>query len=87
VLCTALYANDPAKQTEAIGSLLVFSQVVLSLQLSFAVIPLVLFTSDRRKMGEFASPLWVKLLAWLTAGIIVLLNLKYLFDKLMEWVR
>ena len=87
VICTALYANDPAKQTEAIGSLLVFSQVVLSLQLSFAVIPLVLFTSDRRKMGEFASPLWVKLLAWLTAGIIVLLNLKYLFDKLMEWVR
>jgi len=54
--------------------------VVLSLQLSFAVIPLVLFTSDRRKMGEFANPWWVNVLAWVTAGIIVLLNLKYLLD-------
>jgi len=87
VICTALYAHDPTKQSEAIGSLLVFSQVVLSLQLSFAVIPLVLFTSDRRKMGEFVSPLWIKILAWLTTGIIVLLNVKYLFDKLQEWMH
>ena len=87
VICTALYAHDPTKQSEAIGSLLVFSQVVLSLQLSFAVIPLVLFTSDRRKMGEFVSPLWIKILAWFTTGIIVLLNVKYLFDKLQEWMH
>ena len=60
--------------------LLVVSQVVLSLQLSFAVIPLVLFTSDRRKMGEFASPWWLKGLAWLATGLIVLLNLKYVLD-------
>jgi manganese transport protein len=54
--------------------LLIFSQVILSLQLSFAVFPLVQFTSDRRKMGEFANPRWLKLLAWLVAGIIAVLN-------------
>jgi manganese transport protein len=79
VFVTALYG---AKGT---NDLLVFSQVVLSLQLSFAVIPLVLFTSDRRKMGEFASPFWLKALAWATAGLIVCLNVKYLFDKATEW--
>src|SRR6058998_275837 len=67
--------------------LLILSQVILSLQLSFAVFPLVRFTSERAKMGEFVSPLWIKILAWLTAGIIVLLNVKYLFDKLVEWVH
>src|SRR5438477_5343836 len=69
------------------AKLLVLSQVILSMQLSFAVIPLVIFTSSRAKMGEFVSPLWIKILAWLTAGIIVLLNVKYLFDKLLEWLR
>src|SRR5881227_4483649 len=54
--------------------LLLLSQVILSLQLSFAVIPLVRFTSDRRKMGEFVSPRWMTALAWVTAAIIVLLN-------------
>ena len=54
--------------------LLIFSQVILSLQLSFAVFPLVQFTSDRRKMGAFANPRWLKLLAWLVAGIIAVLN-------------
>ncbi len=70
------------------AKLLVLSQVVLSLQLSFAVIPLVLFTSDRKKMGTFASPLWVKLLAWTAAGIIVLLNVKYLLDfsGVTKWI-
>ncbi|MDB6168686.1 MAG: Mn2+/Fe2+ transporter, family [Verrucomicrobia bacterium] len=62
------------------AKLLILSQVILSLQLPFAVIPLVRFTGDRAKMGEFANPVWVKLLAWLTAAIIVLLNLKLLLD-------
>ena len=53
---------------------MIFSQVILSLQLSFAVFPLVQFTSDRKKMGEFANPRWLKLLAWLVAGIIAVLN-------------
>src|SRR5262245_10512219 len=56
------------------GQLLILSQVILSLQLSFAVFPLVMFTSDRHKMGTFASPLWVKLLAWPVAIIIAALN-------------
>jgi manganese transport protein len=54
--------------------LLVFSQVILSLQLSFAVFPLVRFTSDRQKMGEFANPLWLKALAYLVALVIASLN-------------
>jgi manganese transport protein len=56
------------------GKLLILSQVVLSLQLPFAVIPLVIFTSDRRMMGPFVSPAWMRSLAWLVAGIIVVLN-------------
>ena len=52
------------------------------------VIPLIIFTSDRRKMGQFANPPWVKILAWITATIIVTLNLKFLFDffGLTRWI-
>jgi len=67
--------------------LLVLSQVVLSLQLSFAVIPLIHFTSDRRNMGVFATPWWAQGLAWLTAGVIVGLNGWLVFEKIVEWVR
>jgi manganese transport protein len=49
------------------AQLLILSQVILSLQLSFAVFPLVRFTSDRLKMGEFVNPLWLKVLAYLIA--------------------
>ena len=56
------------------AKLLVLSQVVLSMQLSFAVVPLVMFTSDRGKMGEFANPAWVKTLSWTVAGSIAILN-------------
>ncbi len=56
--------------------LLVASQVVLSMQLGFAVWPLVRFTGERAKMGEFANRLWLKILGWTTAAIIILLNLK-----------
>src|SRR5581483_2400100 len=66
--------------------LLVLSQVVLSLQLSFAVIPLIHFTSNRRNMGKFATPAWGQALAWLTAAIIVALNGKLVVDKIGEWV-
>ena len=61
--------------------LLIWSQVILSMQLSFAVIPLLVFTGDRGKMGRFANPVWIKILAWGTAAIIVTLNVKYLFDR------
>jgi manganese transport protein len=60
--------------------LLVLSQVVLSLQLSFAVVPLVMFTSDQRKMGEFVNPFWLKALAWTTAAVIAVLNAWFLIQ-------
>ena len=62
------------------AKLLVLSQVVLSMQLPFAVIPLVYFTSDRAKMGEFANPAWLKIAAWTIAAVIVTLNVKLLLD-------
>jgi len=65
---------------EGSGPLLILSQVVLSLQLPFAVFPLVAFTGSRAKMGEFASPLWVKLLAWTVALIIATLNVWLLYQ-------
>jgi len=66
----------------AVDGLLVFSQVILSLQLAFAVVPLIQFTSDRRKMGEFATPVWVKILAWFSAFIIISLNLKLVLETI-----
>lgn len=62
------------------GQLLILTQVVLSLQLSFAVFPLVMFTSDRTKMGELVAPRWLAAFAWLIAFVILLLNVKLLFD-------
>ena len=58
----------------ATGRLIVFSQVVLSLQLSFAVVPLVMFTNDRRLMGRFANGAWLKAAAWTVAVLIAALN-------------
>ena len=72
--------------SEGTYRLLILSQVVLSLQLPFAVIPLIHFTSDPGKMGRFANPVWVKLLAWLIAAIIIALNLKLVLDELTGWL-
>ncbi len=66
---------------ERTTDLLIWSQVILSMQLSFAVIPLLIFTGCREKMGKFVNPLWIKILAWSSASIIVALNVKYLFGK------
>ena len=63
--------------------LLVASQVVLSMQLGFAVWPLMRFTGEKAKMGEFANRLWLRILGWATATVIILLNLKLLFDTFM----
>ena len=68
----------------AVDSLLILSQVILSLQLPFALIPLLHFTSNRKKMGEFASKMWVMILAWGAASLITLLNLKYIYDLIIE---
>ncbi|MBB5034440.1 Nramp family divalent metal transporter [Prosthecobacter vanneervenii] len=69
--------------------LLISSQVILSMQLSFAVIPLLCFTGEKSKMGRFANPLWIKLLAWASAIVIIVLNLKYLFDQFapQSWIN
>ncbi|PLK46312.1 Nramp family divalent metal transporter [Emticicia sp. TH156] len=64
------------------SDLLVLSQVILSLQLSFAVVPLVAFTSDKLKMGAFANPNWVKYTAWVVAFIIISLNGYLLIDTI-----
>jgi manganese transport protein len=74
VIVTALYGERGTSQ------LLVFSQVILSMQLPFAVIPLVRFVSDRRKMGQFAISRSVAAVAWIVAAIIVALNVKLLFE-------
>jgi len=68
------------------AKLLVFSQVILSLQLSFAVIPLVQFTSDPRKMGEFANATWLKVAAWSAAVVIAALNLWLLVQTFQGWL-
>ena len=63
-------------------ALLVASQVVLSMQLGFAVWPLMRFTGEKAKMGEFVNPLWIAVLGWATAAVIITLNMKLLFDIL-----
>ena len=74
---TALYGESGTAR------LLILSQVVLSMQLPFAIVPLVQFTSDKTKMGALVSPAWLKGAAWLIAAIIIVLNLKLLFDTFM----
>ena len=79
---TILYFGD-----DAIGGLLILSQVVLSLQLGFAVIPLIHFTSDKREMKDFAIKSWVKVLAWTSALIIVALNVKLVTEEIADWSK
>ena len=67
--------------------LLILSQVILSMQLPFAVIPLIHFTSDRSRMGAFTNKTWVRVLSWTTAAIIVGLNLRLAGMALMDWAR
>ncbi|MEO5602522.1 MAG: Nramp family divalent metal transporter [Cyclobacteriaceae bacterium] len=68
------------------GELLVFSQVILSLQLGFAVIPLIHFTSDKKTMGIFVIKPWMKISAWVIAAIIVSLNVKLVFQEITDWL-
>ncbi|PSH04185.1 MAG: divalent metal cation transporter [Acidobacteria bacterium] len=88
-LITRLVALVPAVVVTAIAGergtaqLLIFSQVVLSMQLSFAVFPLVMFTSDRKLMGEFVNPPWIKALSWATALLIAGLNIWLLAKTLL----
>ncbi|WP_336809460.1 Nramp family divalent metal transporter [Bosea sp. MMO-172] len=85
-LVTRLVAIIPAIAVTLIygegqtGKLLILSQVVLSLQLPFAVVPLVMFTASKQKMGELVAPRWLSLTAAIIAAIIIALNLKLLYD-------
>ncbi|GBD50645.1 Nramp family divalent metal transporter [Methylopila sp. Yamaguchi] len=74
IAVTLIYGESGTAQ------LLVLSQVILSLQLPFAVIPLVWFTASRSKMGEFVAPRWMSVAAGVTAAVIVALNMKLLYD-------
>ncbi len=91
-LVTRALAIAPAVATivwwgeAATGELLVLSQVVLSMQLSFAVIPLIHMVSDRVLMGAFVIRTWVKGLAWTAAGIIAALNIKLVIGELAGWM-
>lgn len=67
------------------SELLVFSQVILSFQLAFAVIPLVLFTNDKLKMGEFVNKLFLKIIVWLISGIIIILNIYLLYQTIFDF--
>ncbi|WP_245208830.1 Nramp family divalent metal transporter [Gottfriedia endophytica] len=73
VIVTLIYGE------KGTGQLLILSQVILSLQLSFAVVPLVMFTSDKKKMGEFVNKPWIKWLAWFVTAIIIVLNVYLLW--------
>lgn len=91
-LLTRLVAIVPATIVAAlygesgVGQLLILSQVILSLQLSFAVVPLVQFTSDKLKMGRFVNPGWLKVLAWTISAIIISLNVYLLFQTAMGFL-
>ncbi|MBC6112020.1 Nramp family divalent metal transporter [Pedobacter fastidiosus] len=92
-LITRLLAIIPAFFTilhygdDALGGLLVLSQVVLSLQLGFAIIPLIHFTSDKKLMKDFAIKLWVKILAWASAFGIIALNVKLVIEEISGWTK
>jgi manganese transport protein len=92
-LLTRILAIVPAMFTiiyfgeSGLGNLIILSQVVLSLQLGFAVIPLIHFTSNRKRMGKFAISLKVKVLAWASAILIVALNVKLVIQQLGDWEK
>lgn len=69
----------------ATGNMLVFSQVILSMQLGFAIVPLLHYVSDRRRMGEFSIGFWAKLGGWLSATVIVALNVWLVIEEVSEW--
>jgi len=69
------------------GKLLIFSQVILSLQLGFAIIPLIHFVSDKTKMKGFHIGKWTRIASWLIATTIVCLNAKLVYDEITGWME
>ena len=85
ILISRARAGNAEGGENAIFSLLILSQVVLSLQLPFAVVPLVKFTGSRQKMGPFVSRRWLKVLAWVVTAILVVLNAKLVYEQIAGW--
>ena len=89
-LITRLIAIIPAFLTililgeSATGKLLIFSQVILSLQLGFAIIPLIHFVSDKTKMGDFVIPAWQKTASWVSALVIIILNINLVYIEISD---
>ena len=81
VIVTVLYGE------KGTNDLLIFSQVILSFQLCFAVFPLILFTNDKKKMGEFANKPVIKTLAWTAAFVIAILNIYLLAATVYDWFK
>lgn len=79
--CTILFFGE-----NALGGLLILSQVVLSLQLGFAIIPLIHLTSDKKEMKDFTIKTWVKVLAWMSTVAIVSLNIKLVVEEINMWM-
>jgi len=79
----AVIANYGENSTSA---MLVLSQVILSLQLPFAIVPLIHAVADKRRMGTFSIKSWLQALAWVVAGVIVALNVKLLWDQIAVWL-
>jgi manganese transport protein len=79
---TIMYAGDSGSY-----DLLILSQVILSMQLPFAIIPLIHFTSDPKLMGEFANRLWMKVLSWIVAVIVVGLNIRLVLSAFAGWLE
>lgn len=71
----------------ATGDLLVLSQVILSMQLGFAIIPLLHYVSDRRRMGQFAVGIWTKTAGWVSAAVIVALNVNLVLEQVGSWMQ
>src|SRR5262249_17446413 len=78
---TIYFAGD-----QSTFGLLLLSQAILSMQLPFAIVPLVHFTNDRARMGSFANATWVRLLAWLTAAIVIGLNGWLAVQSIGSWL-
>jgi manganese transport protein len=91
-LITRALAVIPAAATiyfagsDATFQLLILSQVILSMQLPFAVLPLVQFTGDRKRMGDFASPAWLRILAWAVTLLIIGLNVRLVGIEVGKWL-
>lgn len=91
-LLTRMIAIVPALITilvlgeSATGKLLIFSQVILSLQLGFAIIPLIHFVSDKTKMGDFVIPRWQKIASWIAALTIIVLNINLVYNEISDLI-